>query len=208
MLWRIGKFLQINEEFDTLFPESGTLQALAVEYMSGVVDISTRIILYASKSGIQHAISALLSGFEAEFSELEARLNVIARSMKQAADNEAVRMNRAAHGITHNLAEQTFALIHGMSGEGRLERRRKMRAKFLQSLSRSQDRVRTAWKRQFTKGTSDWLLNTKGYRDWREFGSSSCLGLQGNLGSGKSVALASVIADLSQSPSMSRSESI
>jgi hypothetical protein len=128
---------------------------------------------------------------------LESKVNTIAWSIKQHADIEAQYINHNAHSLTQRLAHETMAVVKGISASNQKERRRTLKSEVLRSLSSHEDRVRPAWQRQYSKGVSNWLLNMQEYKMWKSSKKSSCLWLEGNLGLGKSVTVASVVADLS-----------
>ena len=142
---------------------------------------------------MEQLLYPLTSSFEQDFKDLESKLGTIAWSIKQRADIESEYLNRAAHSITHDLAGRTMALIKHNQKEKRLASKKKI----LQNLSANQDHVRPTWQRHYAKGSSTWLLDQDGYKRWKSSEMSCCLSLVGNLGSGKSVTAASVIADLS-----------
>lgn len=75
------------------------------------------------------------------------------------------------------------------------QQRLEQQQRFLNSLSSDQERVESIWRRERKKGNCPWLLDTPDYKAWKADG-GSVLRVVGNLGSGKTVALSNIIADI------------
>ncbi|CCF45549.1 NACHT domain-containing protein [Colletotrichum higginsianum] len=76
----------------------------------------------------------------------------------------------------------------------RLEASRRNR--LFQAMCPNQREYDYTWRRERKKGTSDWILGHESYQKWRASKASTTIWLQGSLGHGKTVTMASIVADL------------
>lgn len=199
MLFRIGKFSSVSQDFAALFPNSQVLKAYAWDYMASMVDIATKVVTYAQRSKITQILSTFAKTFDAEFQPLEEKLQILAQAMRDQVQAEAIRETQTSQTLSQRLAGRASEAIYALSRDTGKARRETARSRLLQSLNPDQHCVRPEWQRQFAKGRSSWILNTNEYTSWRKSGDSSILWLEGNLGSGKSVTMASIVADLTSS---------
>lgn len=72
-----------------------------------------------------------------------------------------------------------------------------LKYRILQHLCPSQSQHETTWRRQRRKGTCKWIHKSKTFQDWRSMKQSSALCVSGKLGSGKTVAMANIVAEMS-----------
>lgn len=192
LLLEIGKFTEINHELAVLFPHSLPLKALALEYLTAVIHIAAGIIDYAQKTRTEQVLSSIFGDFNARFGPLTTKLRTLAESIKTSASVEAAKVNRVGHNTTQRGLYQLMAFSWNNAEKKSLE---DWRYRIVQHLSGGNN-YGHKWSYYFGKGRSSWLLKSNDYIEWKESTTSRTFWLYGNLGSGKSVALASVCADL------------
>ncbi|KAF6824367.1 NACHT domain-containing protein [Colletotrichum plurivorum] len=82
------------------------------------------------------------------------------------------------------------------SREAAKRNREARKHRILEFLCPDQKEFDLIWRRERKKGTSNWILKDQDYQEWLKCPLSSSIWLQGNLGSGKTVTMASAIAGL------------
>lgn len=192
----IGKFTEINHELAVLFPHSLSLKALAFEYLSVVMQIATKIFNYAQKSRTKQVFSSVFADFATTFGPLTTKLQTLAESIKSGAMVEAAKMNQLEHSNTQKGLHQLMSFSRHDSDKKGLD---DWRYRIAQHLGSGAKNYGHKWSYYFGKGRSSWLLTSDDYLAWRDATSSRTFWLHGKLGSGKSVALASICSDLTTS---------
>lgn len=197
LLKDLGNSWPITLEFTKNFPESTELQALLAEYLTRVVQLCHKIVVVAKRPAYSLLAGSILSSFDAEFKpiqdELDAYAGIIEKTFnilttkavqeQQVAIRETNTFIRLFHRDFHksrrdqDLAEQQQRCIHSLSPQHR--------------------RVEAIWRRERKRGTTNWILEAPEYKSWKAgAGIQSVLRITGHLGTGKTVALANIIADL------------
>ena len=191
MLCRISKANDLHQDFASLFPDSDRLQTLALEYMAVIVVISTEMILYMQKSRLKQMVS---SPFAVVFSPLEATLKDIGEQIRICADFEANKQSQKSHALTHRLISAARVIPSHDARQRELESRRHVLLNTIRPGSSSEKTFRDLR----TRGDSVWIFEEQTFESWRRQESSSLLCLCGNLGSGKSIVMASVVSHLTR----------
>lgn len=196
MLFRIGKSTDIHQDFTALFPQSEKLQDLAYDYLTVVVNISTRIVHYAQKSTLAQVASSLQSSFESTFTPLELQLKDIGEQIHMRTNSLAMEKNEKNHALTHRFVSAVQKVTTAAAIEARARALEAGKHRVLSALCTNQGEFDMIWRQHRSKGHSSWLFREPAYQNWAAADRSSLLWLHGRLGSGKSVVMASAVADL------------
>ncbi|KAK1634524.1 hypothetical protein BDP81DRAFT_451718 [Colletotrichum phormii] len=193
LLLRIGLSISLHQDFVLLFPTCQKTQKYICEYMIVFVHICKKITVDAQKSFASQMAMSITSSFDAVFKPLEDEL----RSWGQLIENRVSVLVARSSIQSHSSTVERFGRLQVMFSQDAAKRDRETRShRLFEALAPDQKEFESIWRRERKKGTSRWILNNKSYLEWMGTKSSATLWLQGNLGSGKTVALASVVADL------------
>lgn len=196
MLLRMGRTTEVHRDFAAIFPQSTELQDMAYEYLTVVVYISTKIVRFAQQSAAWQFASTLLSSVDADFAPLESELITIDLQIVRRAEALAMLKNRDDHALTHRHTKRTVAMISDAAVEAKRRAREALKHRTLMSLCPDQREFDMMYRHQRKRGHSSWLFDEATYKDWASSKTSKSLWLCGKLGSGKSVVMASAIANL------------
>jgi hypothetical protein len=104
-----------------------------------------------------------------------------------------------AHRNTQTSLRQLAFLSRGNAEKSEKKNLDDWRYRLVQQLESEGKARGHRWSYFFGKGRSNWLLELDSYADWKKSPTSSTFWLNGKLGSGKSVAMASICGDLTSS---------
>ena len=177
------------------------MQNLICEYFAAVINLCKDIILFSRKPFITQ-LPALILPFDSQFKSHKDALFRIARAIAEEVSLASSRTQRQ-EAILNSLERKensrfrTLAMRnreHALAEIGSISARQK-RLDLLNKLC-SYDHS-TAWRQARNKGNVKWILDDAVYRKWKKTISASApIVLEGKIGSGKTVLMASVIADI------------
>jgi len=191
---RIGTSTAINHDLVDLFPSGSVperhareLRDFMAEYLIHVVKFCTSVVKHTQKSFLSQLASSFTVSFDKEFASFEKDLG-----------HWTDRINAKVRLLT------TKAVLDSQNAMGKLvtatefrkhlnqERRIQLRKR----LSPQQDEFESKWRRERKKGDVLWVFEESAFVSWRNTRHSSTLWLTGHLGSGKSVVMANIVANL------------
>jgi len=193
---RIGMSSLIQQDLVSLFPDCQELHEFMAEYLILVVRFCHEIVSFTRKSFLSQLKSSLASSFDPECKTFETSIAVWSGLIDQ-----RVQFLTAESQILSNKAlAKTNRALELLSGSGaRRAAFEERRFHVLRQLSPHQSRFDSHWRRQRKKGTTSWILKDPVYRTWKEPSpSSQLLWIRSKIGSGKTVLLANIVADLSK----------
>jgi len=190
---RLGTSWSLHKDFALLFPQCDELQHFLYEYLISLVQLCTKMVLFGKKSIAKQWASSILTSFDAEFSPLRTEIEQWGKLIEQKANEQAARFMKDSESAA---VARNRSLVQLISKESKNQRIASRKQQFLQHLSPDQGDFETLWRRQRRKGTCRWIFEKADYKTWRESRQSTALWISGNLGSGKTVILANVVADI------------
>jgi ankyrin repeat domain-containing protein 50 len=199
----VGRTCPQYQEFGTLFAESKGLQRALCKYFATIIDLCKHIVLFSRKRFIAQLPNLVLP-FDAAFSDMQTSLRrlsdavrdeVALASSKHQKEESCLNADERKENARFRALATRFR-DQSLAGARRTNRQylRHLRSDFLGRLS-NYNHV-TTWKQSRSKGTVMWILEEDAYKEWKTVSSSRILRLVGNLGSGKTVLMANVVADL------------
>ena len=206
VLMRMGHKAAVNRDQVLLFPHSVELKAFACEYLTILVTVCRQIVTYQAKGVVAQLASSL--SLDNEFGDAEARLSVCADLI----NDQITLLNGQAVVKTKNSVSTLLRRQSQQITAYTMDQRRARWLEQMRTLSPNQDLLDRAWRRQRKKGAVKWVFNTPEYRTWLgtatrpvntpwpvntpdETGDRALL-VSGSLGSGKTVLMAAMVADL------------
>jgi len=194
LLMRLSTSWHIAREFSQHFPTSTELQLFLSEYLIRVVQLCQKVVIFSRKSTPALLAASLFSSFDAEFSHPQQELDqwglLIEKKFtsliaKSTLDSQlaVAKTGRSLTRLVTNKSKQNLTIA--------------LQQKLIDRLSPEQNLFETTWRRERKRGNAPWVLNSAPYISWKANNAGSVLQVSGCLGSGKSVALANVAADLS-----------
>jgi len=192
---RIGKSSVIQQDVVTLFPNCQELQEFMCEYLILVVNFCKEVVSFATKSFLSQLKSSLGASFDPECKTFETAISVwsglidqkvqFLTAESQIFSKNAITKTNMALGLLTSSAAKTRAF-------------EERRIQFLHQLSPHQGQFDANWRRQRKKGSATWILSEEKYQNWKKglINSVGVYWITGNIGSGKTVLLANVVADL------------
>jgi len=197
VLMRVGRSSLIQQEVVSLFPDSVELQEFMCEYLILVVVFCKDIVSFARKSFLSQLKFSLGASFDPECKTFETSTAVWSGLIDQKVQFLTAESQVFSKKALTKTSKALELLSSSTTKSKALEERR---FQFLHQLSPHQGQFESYWRRQRRKGTASWILNTPGYRKWKgSTDSAKIYWVKGNLGSGKTVCLATIAADLSSS---------
>ncbi|KAK1585342.1 uncharacterized protein LY79DRAFT_271076 [Colletotrichum navitas] len=176
-----------------LFPQCRQVQGYMCEYIIVVVDISKNIVTHARKSLASQVASSFGSSFDSVIKPLETDIAEWGRLIEK---RTAMLVAKSTLQEQSSSLERLNRLQIATSREAARRNREARKHRILEFLCPDQKELDFIWRRERKKGTSNWILKDHEYHKWLKCPVSSAIWLQGNLGSGKTVTMASAIADL------------
>lgn len=193
MMLRLGRSLSLHKDFAMLFPRCPTLQSYMCEYTIVIVNICAKIVHNCAKSALSQLAASFTSTFDATFKPLESDLATWAQLIEK-----RVTVLLAKYGLQSqaSVLDRFNRLQVTMSRESASREKKERKHMLLTSLCPDQAEFNLIWRRERRRGTSSWMYEQDAYKSWLSSPFWSILWLKGNLGSGKTVAMASVAAHL------------
>lgn len=183
-----------------LFPRCSTLQSYMCEYTIVMVNICAKIVHNCAKSALSQLAASFTSTFDAVFKPLESDLTAWAQLIEKRA---TILLAKAGLQSQSSVLERFNRLQATVSRESVTQQKETRKHRLLTALCPDQGEFSLIWRRERKRGTSSWMYETHAYKDWLSSEVESVLWLKGNLGSGKTVTMASAVAHLtSAAPSM------
>ncbi|KAK2049732.1 hypothetical protein LZ31DRAFT_286367 [Colletotrichum somersetense] len=191
MLLRIGRSMSLHQDFTLLFPQCRQIQTWMCEYTIVMVDICKKVVSHVSnlRSLRSQLHTIFFTSFDTEFKPLEKSVVELGQLIEKRCVALAARTN-----LQTSDQLSRFRAKFDKDAANRLRESRK--SSLFASLCSDQRGFDLTWRRERRKGTSDWIFKQNDYQEWRVSDASGTLWLQGNLGSGKTVTMASIVADL------------
>ena len=198
----IGRTCPRTQEFTLLFPKSHTLQNAAYLYFTAFVQMCRHIVLFLRKPLLSQVSDTFTRAFDTKFESYQSRLLTLAYSVKE----EVSLASKHLHVSEADLQALERKQMWSFRGTVKQELLEAKRFRQVYSFNLLLDACSTfdhkvAWKQARKCGTSHWFLDSPGYKAWRHNGRRcSLLSCTGNLASGKTVMIASIIEDLTLAP--------
>ncbi|KAK1752752.1 hypothetical protein QBC47DRAFT_454088 [Echria macrotheca] len=190
LLMKLGRSSTIQRDRVALFPRDEELREYICEYLLVIVDLCRTIVRFEKRHFLSQFATSI--GTDKEFRAFEERLGVWSRFIgeKLACLNEKEDAEARTAIATVNKGLSSFWTS---SKQREAEDRR---LDVLSKLSPRQDEFERTWRRERRKGTVEWLRNEEKYKSWRDCSISSTLLVYGSIGSGKTVAMTNIFAEL------------
>jgi predicted ATPase len=163
------------------------------EYTIVMVNICAKIVHNCAKSTLSQLAASLASTFDAVFKPLESDLATWAQLIEKRA---TILLAKADLQSQSSVMDRFNRLQVTISQESATRQRKARQHTLLTSLFPDQGEFDLIWRRERRRGTSTWMYKKDAYRSWLYSATGSLLWLRGNLGSGKTVVMASAAANL------------
>ncbi|PSR84440.1 hypothetical protein BD289DRAFT_261386 [Coniella lustricola] len=198
LFMRLGTSWSLHERFAELFPQSEVLQQYLCEYLIVVVVLCRKVVLFTKKNSASKFFATLGSSFEDEFSPIQIKMDQWGSIIERQTASLAMSLNIKQ-------GDRSLDLLSGLSTRfltaTRQTRAEALSIQIIQRLSAGQDQYQRTWRRQKAKGACTWIFGHESYKHWSSLsGSSATLILEGKLGSGKTVAMANLVAHMNANP--------
>ncbi|KAH8886888.1 hypothetical protein GQ53DRAFT_874485 [Thozetella sp. PMI_491] len=184
----------LRNDFAQLFPSSRELQTYLCEYLTVLVKLCQKAVLFTRKSLASQLAASLAAPYASEFGPPQEELDQWGRVIEQKANILASKRGIDAEKASILRSDRLALLV---STEAQRTRLREAKTRLLLALSPRQGDYDVTWRRHRGKGTCRWIFGRPEYSTWVQGTAASVLRLSGHLGSGKTVALANVVADIS-----------
>lgn len=194
LFMKLGTSWRLHEDFALLFPNSRELQTFLCEYLICLVRLCTALVKAVTRSLASQIASSFTSTFESQFSPQQKELDQWGQLIEHKSQNLAIQSSKEAEA---SAVQRNAGLMRFMREKSEATDYMDKRRRLLQHLSPDQATYEQIWRRQRNKGTCSWIYETPQYLEWKTQQKSSTLWVEGKLGSGKSVALANIVADIS-----------
>ncbi|EEU42700.1 uncharacterized protein NECHADRAFT_84200 [Fusarium vanettenii 77-13-4] len=191
-VWAVVR-LSLEVDFAMLFPTCSTLQSYMCEYTIVMVQICAKIVHNCTKSALSQLAASLTSTFDVTFKPLESDLATWAQLMEKRVTFLLAKSDLQSQ---ESVLDRFNRLQVTMSRESASREKKERKHVLLTSLCPDQGDFNLIWRRERRRGTSSWMYEQDIYKSWLSCLTSSTLWLKGNLGSGKTVAMASAAAHL------------
>lgn len=172
---KLGTSWELHHDFAQLFPRSEALQTFLCEYLIVLMRLCRKTVAFSNKSLGGQLWSSLGASFDSEFKPLQEE------------------MDKWGLMIQHKTQQLATACVI----DADKFRRRNYKQSILNTLSPNQSQHCTTWRRHRRKGDCKWIYQTTAYKSWIAEDTSSTLCISGKLGSGKTVTMASLVAQVS-----------
>ncbi|KAJ4137179.1 hypothetical protein NW768_002760 [Fusarium equiseti] len=200
MMMRLGRSLSLHKDFAMLFPKCPTLQSYICEYTIVMVNICAKIVHNCAKSALSQLAASLTSTFDAVFKPLESDLETWTLLIEKRTTVLLAKAELQNHSSVLDRFNRLQITISTETANRQIQARKH---RLLAALCPDQDEFNLIWRRERKRGTSSWMYEQDTYRSWLSAKVRSVLWLKGNLGSGKTVTMASAVAHLTLAvPSM------
>ncbi|KAG6368418.1 hypothetical protein INS49_002625 [Diaporthe citri] len=175
LFMKLGTSWDLHNDFAQIFPQSRALQTFLCEYLIVLMRLCRKTVAFSNKSFAGQVWSSLGASFDSEFKPLQEE------------------MDKWGLLIQHKTQQLATACVV----DTEMFRRRDYKQRILRLLSPNQSQHITAWRRHRKKGDCKWIYETAAYKSWIAEDESSTLCISGKLGSGKTVMMANIVAQIS-----------
>ncbi|KAI8625500.1 hypothetical protein F5Y19DRAFT_479607 [Xylariaceae sp. FL1651] len=190
----IRKSASSTKDLAELFPSSKELQDLMCEYFITLLSFCQKTVQLLNKSIIIQLASPFVVFFDKEALKFESDLQHWSIAIDQ---RFTVLKSQRQMDAANTLSKISDTLSQWTASEAKKKHSMVLRSeRLLDRLYTKQSERFSAWLRQRKKGTTQWLFKEPAYSHWKTSTSSSTLWINGKLGSGKTVLLANIVADL------------
>lgn len=191
---RLGRSMSLNQDFAMLFPQCQQTQVYMCEYTITMVNICKLVVTNTRNSVVSQMASSFGSTFDSTFKPLEKELLDWGQLIEKRTAMLVAKSNLSQHSASlHRFNRLQVAL----SRDSARRQREAQKLHLFTSICSDQTEFDAIWRRERKRGTSTWILKVTPYQSWLQCPVSATIWLQGNLGSGKTVTMASVIGHLS-----------
>lgn len=174
LFMRLGTSWELHNDFSQIFPQSEALQTFLCEYLIVLMRLCRKAVLFSNKSLAGQLWSSLGASFDSEFKPLQEEMD--------------------KWGLI--IQYKTQQLVTSSVVDADKFRRRVYKQRTLHLLSPNQPQHITTWRRHRRKGDCKWIYQTAAYKSWIAEDKSSTLRICGKLGSGKTVMMANIVAQI------------
>ncbi|KUI69629.1 Vegetative incompatibility protein HET-E-1 [Cytospora mali] len=174
LFMKLGTSWTLHKDYADLFTSSKVLQNHLCEYLIVLVRLCQKVVCFTQKGLTAQLRLSLGSSFDAEFGPIQ----------KQMEERGSLIQQTAQHLATKSLLGSQNSRLQDLKDQT------------LQKLSPGQAHYVNIWRRQRRKGTCYWARETQEYKAWRASQESSTICIDGKLGSGKTVAMANIVAEI------------
>lgn len=174
LFMKLGTSWELHNDFSQIFPQSKELQTFLCEYLIVLMRLCRKAVLFSNKSFAGQVWSSLGATFDSEFKPLQEEMN--------------------NWGLLIQCKTQQLAMANVVDADKL--RRRDYKQRTLHLLSPNQPQHITTWRRHRRKGDCKWVYQTAAYKSWIAEDTSSPLCISGKLGSGKTVTMANIVAQI------------
>lgn len=174
LFMKLGTSWELHHEFSQIFPQSEALQTFLCEYLIVLMRLCRKAVVFSNKSLAGQLWSSLGASFESEFRPLQEEMD--------------------KWGLLIQHKTQQLAITHVVDAE--MFRRRDYKQRILHLMSPNQPQHTTTWRRHRRKGGCKWIYQTTAFNAWISEDDSSTLRISGKLGSGKTVTMANIVAQM------------
>lgn len=171
---KLGTSWELHHEFSQIFPHSAALQTFLCEYLIVLMRLCRKAVVFSNRTLAGQLWSSLGASFESEFRPLQEEMD--------------------KWGLLIQHKTQQLATTHVVDAE--MFRRRDYKQRVLHLMSPNQPQHITTWRRHRRKGECKWIYQTTTFKSWKAEDASSTLRISGKLGSGKTVTLADIVAQM------------
>ena len=193
MMMRLRRSLSLHKDFAMLFPKCSTLQSYTCEYTIVMINICAKIVHNCARSVLSQLAASLTSTFDSIFRPLESDLATWCLLIEK---RTTVLLAKAELQSHSSFLDRFSRLQIAMSTETAKRQTEARKHRLLAALCPDQGEFNLIWRRERKRGTSSWMYEEDAYKSWLFSEGTSVLWLKGNLGSGKTVTMASAVAHL------------
>lgn len=171
------------------------LQTYLCEYLIVLVRLCRTVVVFAQKNYASQIVSSLGSSFDNEFGPFQMEMDQWGTLIQQKAQYLFTKSTLHSEAMA---VERSVSLSKLISGEATKEKIRSFKHRMRKRLYPEQSQNDTTWRRHRRKGTCKWISEAAPYQSWKSMQVSSTLCVSGKLGSGKTVAMANLIAQMNE----------
>ncbi|CAG7561108.1 unnamed protein product [Fusarium equiseti] len=158
------------------------------------------VVRLSLESALSQLAASLTSTFDAVFKPLESDMTTWGLLIEK---RTSVLLAKAELQSHSSVLDRFNRLQITMSTETSKRQRESRKHRLLAALCPEQSEFDQIWRRERKRGTSSWMYESDEYKNWLSSKVGSVLWLNGNLGSGKTITMASAVAQLTlDAPSM------
>ncbi|KAM0323944.1 hypothetical protein ACHAQA_008525 [Verticillium albo-atrum] len=204
LFMRIGKMVTAQTNLVQLFPSCHELHGFLCEYLIVIVNLCHKVVTFMNQSYTSKIWSSLTTSFDREFTTFEGDLQgwaaLINNQWKVLLTQSQQRMERqgsSALSITKSI-HRSFSKKSAYDNQLQI-------ISAIRQLSPHQDEFTNTWRRERKKGSCRWLFEEPSYVEWSSRKSlvPPLIWIWGHLGSGKTVLMANVVANLTETATAS-----